>query len=250
MGIWPFKPSTFLDADTMQWHVDVACWFLRNCGDRHPEQPARLILPGRGFYRLTEQAGSRLVEQVFAQTKAFAGLSDWHYDLIALAQPPLEADIDLIEVANDPDIDQDLPPGQIGYLYQWQNNPFQLIGWFARALARELVKTIDEEPPFDETQWFAASDVVACLLGFGVFLADNAIISERGRHETRDPNASLGEAEFVFDIALFLTLHGMPAEGAERFLKPHLGARLKMAIRDATHYRLHLLNAQAMAHRI
>lgn len=248
MGIWPFKASTLLDADTMQWHVDVTCWFLRNCGNSAPHAPARLILPGRGFYRITEQPGPALVRQVFDQTKAFAGLSDWDYELVAEAPQALEADTDLIEVANDPD-DDNIGAYQIGYLLRWQNEPFPLISWFARALARELVNTIDEEPPCDEEQRLAAADVVACLLGFGVFLADEAIISQYGRYETRAPNASLSEAEMVFDTALFLTLHGLPTDGAERFLKARLADRLKIAMRDATAYRLHLLNARAMSRR-
>ena len=244
MALWPFKPSTLLDADTMQWHVDIVCWFLENCGDRLPAKPARLILPGRGFYRITEAGGPALVEQVFQQTKAFAGLAEWQYDLVAESPLVLPADTDLIEIANDPDGD-DLPRGSIGYLSQWQNDPFPLIGWFARALGQELVKTIEDQPPCDEDQFFAASDVVAGMLGFGVFLADGAVSLQCGRYATRNPDAALSEVEFVFDIALFLTLHNLPADGAAQFLKAHLADRLKPALRDAAPFRHALLAAQA-----
>ena len=131
MALWPFKPSTLLDADTVQWHVDIACWFLRNHGETCPRKPARLILPGRGFYRLTEADGRPLVEQIFEQTKAFAGLAEWHVDVVAQERPSLAPDVDVVEAANDLGGRRTLPPS-IGYLPEWQDDPFRLITWFAR----------------------------------------------------------------------------------------------------------------------
>ena len=107
-----------------------------------------------------------------------------------------------------------------------------------------LVDASDEPPPCEDAHRLAAADVVASMLGFGVFLADGAIISKTRYIDRADPNAALGEIEFVFDIALFLTLHDLPPDGAERFLKSTLAELLKSALRDAAPFRRVLLAAR------
>ena len=117
---------------------------------------------------------------------------------------------------------------------------------------RIVVDGIDEEQPCEDDQRAAAADGVASLLGFGVFLDDDAIRMELNsgyRHsyrvEVRNPETALGGVEFVVDIALFLTLHGLSPDGAQRFLKPRLAALLKPAMKDAAVFRPALLEAQA-----
>ncbi len=239
MALWPFKPSTLLDAETMQWHVDIACWFLRYRGGMLPQSPARLILPAPGFYTNSGR-GPYLGPKIFEQTKAFAGLADHEFELAR----------DVSHTDSPPPEDPSAP--RIAYASTLENKPFQLVAWFARALARAVVDSIAEAPPCEHKQRAAAVDVVASLLGFGVFLADDAIRTERRsgvRYSypaaVRNPEAALGEVEYVFELALFLTLHDLPADDAARFLKAHLADRLKPALRDAQPFRHVLLAARA-----
>ncbi len=239
MALWPFKPSTLLDADTMQWHVDIACWFLRYRGDTLPQSPARLILPAPGFYTKNGR-GSYLGPKIFQQTKVFAGLADHAFELAANVSP------------TDPPTPQDPSVPLIAYSETLEKRPVQLIAWFARALARTVVDGIAEAPPCEPDQRVAAADVVASLLGFGVFLADDAIRDTRQagvRHSipavVRNPDAVLSEIEYVVDLALFLTLHDLTSEDAARYLKPHLADRLKPALRDVAPFRDVLLAARA-----
>ncbi len=239
MSIWPFKPTPLLEPEAMQWHVDNACWVLRHLPNR--ELPRKLILPGPGFFKVGSRRGHALACHLFEQTRAFMDLTERPMTLIADAPEPLPCDQSFT-----PKAIGSLPPPQgaceILYPNAWQDEPFALIACFAFQLGREWVASIDDAPPADD-YLPAVGGVAACMMGFGVFLADDAIIAGYGADS--EANAALGELDLLFDLALFLTANRLPPDDALRFLKPYLDTKLRQAMKDAEPFRPALLDAKA-----
>ena len=211
--MWPFKPRPLLPEETMRWHADVACWFGRHYGRTPTVTDARLILPGRGFYRLGKATGDDLAQRIFDQTKTFAGMSG--------------------------------RPGQLpGQLDANVDDAYSMVAMSVRVLANDLIQTADEPPPVDDQDIGATADAIACLMGFGVFLANLAVTERRvGGHKVStleyiaDPLGGLSEPDLVFAIALFLTFRELPPATAAEFLEPLLAEMLPKAMKDAAAFR-------------
>ncbi len=192
----------------MRWHVDIAAWYLRHYGRQPIVTRSRLILPGPHCYRLDAAPGDALAREVYDQTQALA-----HLDAVRI-RPPVFADT---------------------------SDAYRMVVVSARRLARAVVASAPERPPVERSDIPGAIDVVACMMGFGVFLANHAIIDtygygSRGKlrlSSVRDPDCMLGEDELVFGIALFLTFRGLKPAGAYDYLEKHLNERLGQALRDA-----------------
>jgi hypothetical protein len=229
--MWPFKHRPLLDDDVARWHVDNACWLLRNLARTPVTRESRLILPGAGCYRFGKATGHDLAMRIFDQTKAFAGMADWPLTLRA---------------------DEDSDERHIGYDPSLANDPFRLIAMLARDLSHRLLYSLGETPHCsDENEWLALTDVLGCLMGFGVFLANDAITVVTVRQGSKyfigeyrtDFCGHLSEHELVFDLAMFLTVRNLSASEAQCFLEPHLVDHLKTALKDIDAYKDELKQA-------
>lgn len=205
--MWPFKPSPFLHDDTLRWHVDIVCWYLRHFGQKPVVTQSRLILPGPRDYRLGNARGEDLAERVFAQTKALAHLENLPVKL------PFSVDGDDV---------------------------YRMVVFSVRRLARAVVASAPERPPVASRDIRAVVDIVACMMGFGVFITNHAIIDtfHQGhktivRESVRDPDCILSESDLLFDLALFLTFRNLKPAGAYDYLEKHLNEQLKHALRSA-----------------
>ncbi len=209
--MWPFKPAPFLPEDAMRWHVEIACWYLRHYGRKPIVTQSRLVLPGPHHYRLDDAEGGKLLREVFDQTKALAHMTD-----ATVSEPALD--------------------GGTGDAYR-------MVVSSARRLARAVVASIPGRPPADDRREIPAIvDMVACLMGFGVFIANHVIIDTYDyggakygltRSSVRDPNCVLTEGDAVFDLALFLTFRDLKPNGAFDYLEKHLSEQLGAALRSA-----------------
>ncbi|MEI9906168.1 MAG: hypothetical protein WDN06_21380 [Asticcacaulis sp.] len=216
--MWPFKPQPFSPEETLRWHVDITCWYLRHFGHRPIVTQSELVLPGPQHYKLGKAEGGKLAQQVFAQTKALAHMTD-----TSVAAPALEG-----------------PAGDV----------YRMVVLSARRLARAVVASAPDRPPVhDRREIPAVVDVVATMMGFGVFLANHVIIDTYDyggnkygliRKSVRDPHCVLGEDDLVFDIALFLTFRGLKPAGAYDYLEKHLNEQLGAALRAAAHFKYEL----------
>ena len=224
--MWPFKRRPLLDDDTAQWHIDNACWFLRHFGRTPMVTNARLILPGRGYFRLhSDLTGIGLAREILKQMKGFIGRPDWVLDISAEG----EADETTIFL-----------PGDAG------DDPFRLICWLSYDLAWRVMASLSDDPPCDESNWKCLAEAAACFMGFGVFLADVSVISNTrpiGLNHVSEPEAYaaelstwLPESDIVFDLAIFLTFKELSADAALSFLKPFVADKLKTAMIDIQPY--------------
>ncbi|WP_443747215.1 hypothetical protein [Asticcacaulis solisilvae] len=232
--MWPFKRQPLLDEDTAQWHIDNACWFLRHFGRTPMVADARLVLPGRGYFRLRgDLAGIDLAREILKQMKAFIGRSDWSLDVAEEG----EADENTIIVS-----------------WETGDDPYRLVCLLGYEMAWRVLASVEEDPPCDEDNWPELANAASCFMGFGVIIADQVMAPdpqaiERFR-KTKVWDAAparwtwLPEAEIVFDLAIFLTFKDLDAGRAIDFLKPLVGETLKAAMADVAPYRKLLLDAR------
>ena len=260
--MWPFKRQPLLDPDTARWHVDNACWFLRRLAQVSDVQKRQLILPGPGFYKLGKATGQALADRIIDQTRYMAGLTDWTLDVIVYDDNAMlfelreEEDVDSDEPEETPDLkdggetqNQTWPPEldttPIHYPESAANDPFRFIIFIARVLAWRVAVSCAEEPPCDNSEHAGLMDLAACLMGFGVFLSDAAIgsVSRSGYrygYVEYFQSSDLSETELLFDLALFLVAHDLPAGNTQEYLKVALVEPFLHALEDAQAYRQEL----------
>ena len=258
MALWPFKPSTLLDADTMQWHVDNACWLIRQIGHMPMGRDSRLVLPSKGFF-IADGKGHAFADAIFDQVKTYAGMTDWPVRLVSDVATYEPERGDLIQAAS-----CNTPLGlfmrdhengvAISYAPKLLKVPGNLIATFAHELSHYLIHSIPFDLPCEDDEEELFTDQTACLLGFGVFLANSAVNFEQWRNDgagtqgwRRSRCGYLPEADLIFDTALFLTWKDLDASSALPCLKPHLADQLKRAMKEAAAFRPALLDAQASA---
>jgi hypothetical protein len=252
--MWPFQKAALLDDETARWHVDTACWVLRKFRGKGGSHVPRLILPGKGFYRLGKLTGHDLALAMANQTKALAGLNDLPLTLVRLLEDDPRVALQPDQDVPDDCPDDMLPPPdgtEVMYFAGSENEPFVFITAIIRALASQVVTTLLDGAESNADEAGALRDLTACLLGFGIFLDDIALRTEwrQGARygysvQVADSARTVSIQEIVFDLALFLTAYEIPADDALRFIKADLTDMLKTALRDMDKYRTELLDAR------
>lgn len=123
---------------------------------------------------------------------------------------------------------------QISYLPSQVNQPQDLISSFAQQLATLLVLYHPILPPGGKDFIPQATDVLACVLGFGVIFTNTAYQFRGGCGSCNNPAANrksaLPEHEMCYALALFCYLKQVPVATVLPQLKSHLrGVYKKMA---------------------
>ncbi|ESQ74488.1 hypothetical protein ABAC402_14310 [Asticcacaulis sp. AC402] len=258
--MWPFKRQPVLEDDVARWHVDNMVWLLRNLAYTPMFRETRLVLPAPGYFDTDGAAGHARAEAIFAKVKAYAGMADWPVQLVSDVGTYEYQRGDLIQAAARPtplglfmrDHDEVV---RIAYAPALLNKPVNLIATLAHELAHYVVTSIEDTLPCLPEEEEFLTDQTACFLGFGVFLANSAFEFDQWRNDgtgtqgwSTQRNGYLGEIDLIFDLALFLTAKGEPADAALPCLKPHLADLLKKAMKDAEAYRGELSAAMGNAY--
>jgi hypothetical protein len=97
------------------------------------------------------------------------------------------------------------------------------VATFAHELARYLVETFEQPAPGGASLHEPATELSAVFMGFGVFMANSAIV-----HSSYE----LNEGEFVHALAMFCLLRKLDPETVAGHLNPHLRKYLRLAARD------------------
>ena len=116
------------------------------------------------------------------------------------------------------------------------NDPMVLIATLAHELAHYELANIADEPPGGEDGHEPATDLLAVYLGFGIFGANSAFnfSQHQGVMSQGWSYARLGylsEREWIFALAVFLTLKRLPGQAVHRYLKDQLIGDLGKAMR-------------------
>ncbi|UOM35530.1 hypothetical protein [Acuticoccus sp. I52.16.1] len=232
------KRRPLLDDDTAAWHLDNFAWLMREFGGGGDFARSRLVLPRPGYFSTDGETGHALAERLFAQVRRYCLIEDWHVDLIALDRPADAAAIGetfavdaRITAAASFAVDEH--GVLITYSPEDLGRPMALIATFAHELAHYLVASADTPPLCTEDEEEFLTDLAACFLGFGVFLA-NARFEHQVGAGTYGwlRRGYLPERDLVFATAIFLAVKGLDPIEARDALDPHLGPQLDQALAD------------------
>jgi hypothetical protein len=230
-----------LDDDVADWIVAAAAWWLRHFG---PIDGASLVLPIDAHFPRGTPDG------LLAAVTGFAGMEGWRFELVdetdlvvddPMPHVPRPAFPKVVLVPEDGDA-EGVPlggPYPISCSAEVARDPVALVALLARGVSHYLLSAAPEEVPADDEQREAFVEIGAVLLGFGVFVANDAFSvhkfeSAGGLHGWSTASRGvLGEDALGFALALFVELAGADA----KVTLAHLSANPKAAFRWA-HRRL------------
>ena len=116
-------------------------------------------------------------------------------------------------------------------------DPQSLVATFAHELAHYLGCTAEIPPPGGDKNWEYATDLLAVVMGFGIFLANASVQFSQFTGPTTQGWSSrsrgyLSESELVYTLAVFCLLKGIDRKQVEPHLKWSLHSIYKKAIKE------------------
>jgi hypothetical protein len=248
LGLFRSKP--LLDEASVNWLFSAFDWALRNLDREIFERRIHLVTPtNRDFPDLIEDR-TRTAEILFARIKHHAAMDDWPCEL----------------VEQDPDIDLHVAPtvvlqnmprdpagtflhrggdgkaARITYNPALLRRPDDLTATLAHELAHYLGATIQEPPPGGEEYHEHATDILAIVLGFGIFQTASTFsfrqYTDMGRGTQGWETRRLGylsSKESAYALAIFCSLKNLPSSEAARFLRNPQKAFLRKAAKEIAH---------------
>ena len=238
-----FKSKPILSAEDAEFQIATYKWLLKNFGGAAFYEDTLLVLPTSEYFPTQVQNEDEAALATFNTVKKYAGMEDW-----VCVLEKQEEDIDTrvaptVAVQNAPQNPNGTFQAKsnseivITYNPRLAANPAQLVATFAHELAHYLTGSGLEEPPGGWDNWEFATDIAATFMGFGLFMANSAFnfrqfseVDSQGWQFNR--SGYLSEAEHIFALSIFLKLKSIPMESASPFLKPHLRALLKKAVKQ------------------
>jgi len=236
-----FGRKHFLDPEDEAWHLEAWRWMLKHFGGLARLEHSPVVLANAEFFPATEAQGEARAEHIFARVKHHAQMDDWPCALIA---QPESGPLRVGEIASLRRISSGPPLGTfavekgggvtISYDPGKINEPATLVATLAHELAHYQLATVREEFPGGHDMHEFATDLMTVYLGFGLFGANGAFnfrqFGDTFSHGWQTSGAGyLRERDWVFALAVFLTLRGEETAVLRPHLKPHLYSDLKTA---------------------
>lgn len=191
-------------------------------------------MPTDAFFPDKIEDQGQVAEVLFERVRKHAGMEDWPCEL----------------VAQEADIDGHVHPGQlipsppsgpagtysvsgpdravtITYNPSLLGRPEAMIATFAHELAHYLAHSVDVLPPGGEDFEEHATDLLAVVLGFGVFLANSAFTFEQYTDNesmgwSAQQQGYLSETQLTYALAVFVELKMIDPNTVEPYLDRNL----------------------------
>jgi hypothetical protein len=235
-GIGKAKPP--VDADEFDWLLACLAWLTREFGGVGAARP--VVLPDDAHYPPSRLTGHPRALELFDQTKAHAGMSDWPCELRAG-----EADRErVVALGHALRHHWTTPLGTFGYSddgYFITYNPTSLahpqvlVATFAHELSHYLLHTARDRAPGGAALAEHATDLGAAFLGFGIFMANSAKSFrqfEGGGEMGWEMRGAgyLSENALITALAMSTVLTGDDTRAIEAELKPYLRSVFRKAL--------------------
>jgi len=237
-----FSNKPLLNESTTQWLFDTYAWALNNFGSDYFHNETILVTPTNAHFPNSVNSRESLVSTVFEQVTAYAGLQNWPLKLVELTP-------DYDPIAPSPVVYNGIPRGdtaaftleddskviEITYALEHTQNPGVLTALLSHHLASQLIRVSETPNPGTEELQGHATDLLAIFMGFGLFLANNAITVKRGCSGCGKSMQSFGflsEDEMTYALAIFCVLKKIPNKDVLCHLKSPLRPLFKKAVKE------------------
>lgn len=246
MGL--FGPKRPLGRDELEWQLAGFQWVLAEFGGLEAHRTTVLAKPDGDYFAESKLTGHARAEELFAEVKALAGLTEWPTRLVGNASPRGTGQVNAwttLQPIGDAAAGtyQLLDDGEGGWVAEIRYDEglladqHALAATFAHELAHYLLSTRQRAFPGGEELHELLTDLTAVMLGFGLFLANSArdyraAQLEMGGHawQTRR-QGYLSERALVTALALSELLAGRDPKAARPYLKPYLAQDLDLAVK-------------------
>jgi hypothetical protein len=238
-----FKSSPLLSESEVEWLIDTFMWACEQFDGQYFMAETQIIEPTGVFFPEQVSSVEQMASTVFKRVSHYSGMQSWPIRVVAPQQyeqqsMPNFTFVDEIRgekahLVNAPERDIQLSynPNQI-------NQPQDLVASFAGSLATVMIYHRGILPPGGKAQIAAASDALACFLGFGIMMSNTVYQFKGGCGSCYNPyanrQAALTEPQTVFMHALIC--HFKPHCNGKKYLKPHLRGVYKKAQKQLKHY--------------
>ncbi|OHU89090.1 MULTISPECIES: hypothetical protein [Pseudoalteromonas] len=239
-----FKSKPLLSDGEVAWLVDTFAWACENFDGQHFLSQTKIIEPTGQYFPDQVSSVEQMAQTVFARVRDYAGMQAWPLQLVNPAHLPAQQSIPAFSfsgISRGETAEIAVAPSQpvlLSYNPNQINQPQDLVASFAGTLATIAIYQKGVLPPGGEAQIAAASDALACFMGFGVMMSNTVYQFKGGCGSCYNPyanrQAALSEEQTVFMHALIC--YFKPEVDGKKHLKPHLKSVYKKAHKQIQEY--------------
>ena len=219
--------------DLIDWMLESTHWWIESFGGFvFFEEHTPLVLPVEEDFPVdVSLQGHALAEDYFVFVQEHAGLNEWSFRLTEETAPNVSDVLRGMPHGMTPGLtltaepatvraDRPLP---IPYSHAQLDDPEDLVASMARGLSHYLLQSAPTEAPGAAEDEAFLVDLGACLMGFGVFLANSAFRFQQSEEGMMigwgfSRQGALSQLDVSFALALVATLLEVP----DGDLLPHL----------------------------
>ena len=253
-----FSNKPLLDEDTTQWLFDTYAWALSNFGSDYFQEETILVTPTSKHFPCKVNSIESMTSTVFEQTTSYAGMQNWPFRLVELSpgfEPTFPSSVTFNGAPRGPaavlSLEGEGRNFTVTYTSDQARDPSVLTALFSLNLASYLSRATDESPPGGQDLWGHATDLLAIFMGFGLFLANNAVMvrsSCSGCGKSVQSMGSLSEDEMTYGLAIFCVLKKIPNQDVLPHLKSPLRPLLKKAVKEVRNNTTEINRLMAIEH--
>ncbi len=239
-----FGNSRLIDDDEWEWQLVCFKWLIQNTGGIDELRKHPLITPTLDFFPSTYADQSNQADRMFDLVKKHADMANWPVTLKAgESNKPntIHPTMSIVHQHAPPlgtfQVQQDSICNNtvvITYNPDILSNMEAFIATMAHELSHYLMRSFNTLPPGGHEMEELATDLCAVFLGFGIFIANNAKVTD-GFTDFDQQGWKIGYAGYLSEHALITalsiseTLAGRDPMNAAKYLKPYLAKDLKKA---------------------
>lgn len=237
-----FSNKPLLDEDATQWLFDAYAWALSNFGSDYFQEETLLVTPTNKHFPCRVNSVESMASTVFEQVANYAGMQNWPFRLVELSpdfEPAFPSSVTFNGAPRGPAaslaLEGEVTDFTVTYSPDQTRNPGILASIFSLNLASYLSRAAGESPPGDEYLRGHATDLLAIFMGFGLFLANNAVMVRSGCSgcgKSVQSMGSLSEDEVTYGLAIFCVLKKIPNQDVLPHLKSPLRPLFKRAVKE------------------
>ncbi|WP_370978468.1 hypothetical protein [Agaribacterium sp. ZY112] len=242
-----FPKARLLDSSDAEQLQHCFQWLLDHFDHNYFDQHTQLIQPIRSFFPDRADNELDMAQALSARIISYAGLAHWPFYLVppqlyTPKQPALlqlnvqsrqQAQITAQALSANKSIDSFLPNLDISYSSAMMKKPMDLVGSMSKNIAQHVLFQSQLVPPSGPESFDACAEMLAIMMGFGIFIANSAYTFRGSCARCYDPqanrSAALSEDESIYCLALFAHHKNISDKEACAQLKAYLRPSFKKA---------------------